>query len=44
MKKEGIAIHRNIEYPVYYFDERLKVNREQTPKPSSLLFKEIGFD
>ena len=34
----------NVIYPVYVWDKRLKVKREQMPKPPETLYKEIGYD
>ena len=36
-------MHRNVLFPQYEFDERLKINRE-TNKPPSTLYMEIGYN
>jgi hypothetical protein len=44
MKEQGFETYKNIQYPHYNMDERLKVKREADPKPPASIYKEIGFD
>lgn len=43
MKTEGDA-HRNILYPKYAYDDRLKIQVEVLPKPPATLYYEVGYD
>jgi hypothetical protein len=43
MKKAGLKAHKNVIMPSYAFDERLKINREINPPPSSLYIG-LGFN
>jgi hypothetical protein len=44
MKESGSDGHKNILFPKYVFDERIKMMRESKPKPPSTLYYEIGYD
>ena len=44
MKTEGLEAHKNILFPKYIFDDRLKIQKELMPKPPATLYNEIGFD
>lgn len=44
MKDQGEEFHKNIIFPKYVFDERLKLLKESLPKPPSTIYKEIGHD
>jgi len=43
MKSQGEEVFKNILYPKYQFDERLKINREVNKPPSTLYF-ELGYN
>ena len=44
MKEMGFEVHKNVLFPQYVNDERLKVKREVMPKPPSSCYYEIGYD
>lgn len=44
MKKEGANAHKNILYPKYEYQERIKVKTEIGPKPPVSLYQEVGYD
>lgn len=43
MKELGLAEHKNVLYPTYQFDDRLKIEREVNPPPASL-FVGLGYN
>lgn len=44
MKTEGMDAHKNIIFPKYQYEDRIKVKVETGPKPPSSLYYEVGFD
>lgn len=44
LKKQGIEAHKNVLYPSYVFDDRLKIQIEKLPKPPVSLYYEVGYD
>lgn len=44
LKQSGDDAHKNILYPQYVYDDRLKIKVEKLPKPPSSIFYEVGHD
>ncbi len=44
MKEAGADAHKNVLYPKYVYEDRIKVQVEAMPKPPNTLYFEVGFD
>ena len=44
LKKQGVDVHKNVLFPTYVYDERLKIKVEKLPKPPATLYYEVGYD
>jgi len=44
MKSEGLEAHKNVIYPKYVYEDRIKIQIEALPKPPNTVYLEVGFD
>lgn len=44
MKEAGLEAHKNVIYPKYVYEDRIKVQVEAMPKPPNTIYFEVGYD
>lgn len=44
MKAQGLEAHKNLLFPKYVYDERIKVRVEAAPQPPASIYQAVGYD